>query len=398
MRSRIIRRLVAALAAVLGCLPLVAGAPGAATASNLPVPTFDHIFTILMENHSYSEIIGDTTDAPYIHSLATTYGLGSNTFAVGHPSLPNYLELTSGSNDGVTTDCNPSTCTVNAPNIAADRITPAGKTWKAYEESMPAPCTLSDSGEYAVRHNPFVYYSDIQTTSQCNNDVPYTQLSTDLGSATTTPNYSFITPNLIDDMHDGTIAQGDAWLSQNVPAILNSPAFKSQNSLLQIVWDEDDSSENNQVPTIYITSGMVNGTANKPYDSFEQYNHFSLLKTIESAWALAPLTGNDSGATPESDVFGAPSNYPSAPTAVTATAGRHGTATVNWTAPSSSGACPITGYGVATVPLNVGTVTVSGTSATISGLKRGTTYTFTVSANNCDGSSVLSNASNPVTP
>jgi hypothetical protein len=82
---------------------------------------------------------------------------------------------------------------------------------------MPAPCALSDSGEYAVRHNPFVYYTDFQTTSQCNNDVPYIQLSSDPGSTATTPNYVFITPNLIDDMHDGTIAQGDTWLSQNVP-------------------------------------------------------------------------------------------------------------------------------------------------------------------------------------
>jgi acid phosphatase len=73
--------------------------------------------------------------------------------------------------------------------------------------------------------------------------VPYTQLATDLGSTATTPNYLFITPNLIDDMHDGTIAQGDTWLSQNVPTILNSSAFTSQNSVLNIVWDEDDSSQ-----------------------------------------------------------------------------------------------------------------------------------------------------------
>ena len=394
MRS-ITRRVSAALLGLASSLALAVVGTQPAGASNLAVPAFDHIFTILMENHSYSEIIGDPTNAPYLQSLATTYGLGSNRFAVSHPSLPNYLALTGGSTFGVTTDCNPSTCTQNQPNIAADRIVPAGKTWKAYLESMPSNCSLSDSGEYAVRHNPFVYYTDIQTTAQCNNDVPYTQFTTDIQSASTTPNYAWITPNLINDMHDGTIAQGDTWLSQNVPTILNSPAFKTQNSLLDIVWDEDDSTQNNQVPEIVITSGMVNGTANKPYDSFEQDNHYSYLHTIESAWNLAPLTSNDSGASPESDYFGAPSNYPSAPPRPTATANKHRTATVTWTPPSNSGACAITNYSVATSPLTVGTVTVTGTTATISGLTTGTTYTFSVAANNCDGSSPLSTSSNP---
>ncbi|WP_369394611.1 alkaline phosphatase family protein [Streptomyces sp. CG1] len=219
---RLARRLLTLVATLLLTLaPAISGGSASAQTAGA-VPAFDHVFTILMENHSYNEIVGNS-QAPYINSLVSKYGIASNYFAVGHPSLPNYLELTGGSNFGIATDCNPSQCTVNQPNIAADRITPAGKTWKAYEESMPAPCTLSDSGEYAVRHNPFVYYTDLQTTAQCNNDVPYTQLATDLGSTTTTPNYAFITPNLIDDMHDGTIAQGDTWLSQNVPNILNSP-------------------------------------------------------------------------------------------------------------------------------------------------------------------------------
>lgn len=350
----------------------------------------------MMENHSYSEIIGNPSSAPYIHGLATQYGLGSNTFAVSHPSLPNYLAATGGSTFGITTDC--TTCFVNAPNIAVDRVEASGRTWKAYMESMPSACFVGDSGEYAQKHNPFIYYDDIRLNStECNKDVPYTQFSTDLASTATTPNYAWVTPNLIDDMHDGTIAQGDTWLSQNVPAILNSPAFKTQNSALVITWDEDDSTENNQVPTIVITSGMVNGTANKPYDSFQPYTHYSLLKTVESAWGLAPLTSNDGGASPEGDFFGSPSTYPSAPQSVTATANKRRTATVTWTAPSSNGGCAITGYAVATSPLTNGTVTVTGTSATISGLTAGTTYTFSVAANNCNGSSPLSAPSNPIT-
>lgn len=234
-------------------------------------------------------------------------------------------------------------------------------------------------------------------STECNKDVPYPQLATDLAATTTTPNYAWITPNLIDDMHDGTIAQGDTWLSQNVPTILNSPAFKTQNSALVITWDEDDGTENNQVPTIVITSGMVNGTANKPYDSFQPYTHYSLLKTVESAWGLAPLTGNDGDASQEGDFFGSPSTFPSAPQSVTATAGKHRTATITWQPPSSNGGCAVTGYAIATSPLTVGTVSVTGTSATITGLTSGTTYTFTVAANNCNGTSPLSAPSNRIT-
>ncbi|HZU73384.1 MAG TPA: alkaline phosphatase family protein [Acidimicrobiales bacterium] len=268
------------------------------------VPNFDHIFTIMMENHGYSSIIGSSS-APYINSLASKYGTATNYFAVEHPSLPNYLDITGGQNfenqqPNIANDCLNETsaqCQVSGTNIA-DEVVSSGRSWKAYMESMPSNCYVSDSGEYAVRHNPFVYYQDIQTTSQCNKDVPYTQLATDLQSASTTPNYVWVTPNLIDDMHDGTIAQGDSWLSQNVPAILNSPAFTQQKSLLMIAFDEDeDTGGTNQVPMIVIQSGgghTASGT---------QYNHFSTLKTIETAWGLPSLTSNDGNASAMTDFF-----------------------------------------------------------------------------------------------
>src|SRR5438105_935267 len=110
----------------------------------------------------------------------------------------------------------------------------AGLRWKAYMESMPSACLTTDSYPYAVKHNPFVYYNDIRTNaSRCQSHVvPFTQLSTDLQSASTTPSYSWITPNMCNDMHDCSIATGDAWLSSHLPAILTSPAFTTQNSLL----------------------------------------------------------------------------------------------------------------------------------------------------------------------
>ena len=264
-------------------------------AAHAGTPGFDHVFVIVMENKGYSEIMG-SSQAPYINSLASRYGLATNFHAVTHPSLPNYLSLTGGDTFGITTDC--TSCWVNAANIT-DRVEAAGRSWKAYEESIPGPCFVGDSYPYAQKHDPFIYFNDIRTNSaRCNRVVPYTQLAADLGSVASTPSYGFITPNMCDDTHDCSIVTGDQWLSTNVPSILNSPAFTTQNSALFITWDEDDSSGGNQVVTV------VAGPQVKPgYRSSAPYTHYSLLKTIEDAWALPALTGNDGGATPMSDFF-----------------------------------------------------------------------------------------------
>lgn len=292
------------------------------TASASGVPSFNHIFVIVMENHSLSEIIGH---APYIDSLAAQYGLATNYHAVTHPSLPNYLALTGGSTFGVTSDC--TGCFQNQPNIAADRISPSGRTWKAYQESMPSACFVGNSGRYVQKHDPLIYYNDIRTVpAQCANIVPYTRLAGDLGSANTTPNYVFITPNLCNDMHDCSIATGDTWLKNNVPLILNSPAYTSQNSAVFIVWDEDDGSPGNVVPNLVIAKSVPKG-----FRSSAPYTHYSLLKTIEQAWGLAPLTANDGNATALAEFFGGspppPSPTPTATKVVTSTPTRTATAT-----------------------------------------------------------------------
>jgi acid phosphatase len=260
------------------------------------IPAFDHIFVLIMENHAFDQVIG-SPDAPYINELAATYGLAANYSAVGHPSLPNYLALTGGDTFGVGTDC--TDCFQSAPNIVADRITPAGKTWRAYLESLPSAGYVGDAYPYMQKHNPFVYYDDIRTVpAQLANVVPYTQLASDLATAVSTPSFGWITPNMLHDMHDGTVAQGDSWLSNAVPAILASPAFTARNSLLFITWDENDDSPGNQIPTLVIANGVPKG-----FKSQVPYNHYSLLRTIESAWNLAPLTANDAAATPMADFF-----------------------------------------------------------------------------------------------
>jgi phosphatidylinositol-3-phosphatase len=296
---------------------IVALAPATPVAQAGTVPALDHVFTIVMENTSFNEIVGSSA-APYINSLLAGGGLGANYFAVTHPSLPNYLALTGASTFRIASDC--TTCWVAAPNIA-DSVESAGKTWKAYEESMPSACFVGDSYPYAQKHDPFIYYNDIRTNSaRCQSHVvPYSQLSTDLRSTATTPSYAFITPNLCDDMHDCTVATGDSWLSQQVPAILGSAAFRTQRSLLALVWDEDDSSQNNQVPLVLVGSSLIGG-----HQSLTAYDHYSLLHTTEVALGLGTVNTVDAGAALMGDFFSAvtsgvpppsPSPVPSTPAA-----------------------------------------------------------------------------------
>ena len=262
----------------------------AQTASAAPqtLPAFDHIFIIMEENHSYSQIIGSGS-APFIKSLAHHYGDATNYSSITHPSLPNYIALTGGSTFGISSDCQVVACPVNARNLM-DNIEAVGKTWKAYLESMPAPCTTTHSGEYAPRHNPFVYYDDIRTNSaRCaSHVVPYTALATDLQSAATTPNFVWITPNQCDDMDACSVRKADQWLRSAFTQIYNSPAWTTQNSVIFVIWDEG---ARNHVPVL-----VVGPTVIPAFHSAVAYNHYSVLRTIEVAWGLPALTSNDANA------------------------------------------------------------------------------------------------------
>ena len=249
-----------------------------------------------MENHSYNDVIG----SPYISSLASQGAVAGNYFATAHPSLPNYAELTSGQSfPNAGNDCDPSpSCQSTAANLA-DRLGSAGISWKSYAESMGSPCNKASGGEYYARHVPFLYYADI-SAGTCQADVvDYSVLANDLRSAATTPRFVFITPNGCSDMHDCSVSVGDGWLSNHVPSILNSPAFTQQHSMLLVVWDEDDYSQNNQVALIALGYGVKAG-----YMSGVSYNHYSLVRTVEAAWGLSPLTSADGGASPMTDLVG----------------------------------------------------------------------------------------------
>jgi phosphatidylinositol-3-phosphatase len=270
--------------------------PGATPTSG----SIKHVIIIVMENKSYSQV-WNTSSSPYITSLGKSYIRTANSYATGHPSLPNYLELTGGSNFGITTDCSPSSsCHVNASSVA-DKLEAKGLTWKAYMESMPSACYLTTSGTYAPKHNPFVYFDDIRTNStRCKSRVvPFSAFSTDLATASATPNYAFISPNLCNDMHDCSVSTGDTWLKNHVPAILNSPACTVDKCLVALTWDEDSGSSGNHILTIFAGSAAKTGGLSTSV----KYTHYSLLRTVEYIYGLPTLTANDAAASPMTDML-----------------------------------------------------------------------------------------------
>lgn len=276
-----------------------ASAPQAASASH-PCGTqarpaaYRHVIWIWMENHSYGTIIG-SSQAPYINSLARECGLATNYHNVTHPSLPNYIAATSGLSypalHGFLPDCGPGgSCATSARSIFAQ-----GETWKAYQESMPSNCDHGNSGQYAVRHNPPAYYTTLRGCS--GSDVPYTRLATDLAH-NQLPAFSFITPNLIHDMHNGTVGNGDTWLSRNLPAILNSAEYRNGSTAIFITWDEGEgggyasgehcatrtTDVSCRVATVVISPSTRAGTR-----SGTLFNHYSLLGTAEQLLGLPKL-------------------------------------------------------------------------------------------------------------
>ena len=297
------------MAALMAAVPLLFGSGAAVTAATsasamvspatasspcgtlTSAPTYTHVIWIWMENHSYNTIIG-TSHAPYINSVASECGLATNYHNISHPSLPNYMAGTSGlAYKGIAkfdSDCNPVPgCVTSAKSIFGQ-----GETWKAYEETMPSNCDKSNSGNYAVRHNPPPYYTKLSGCTT--NDVPFTQLATDL-SAGTLPAFSFITPNLIDDMHNGTIADGDNWLSANLPTILNSPEYTSGSTAVFITWDEGEGGSSSKCATnttdvgCHVATLVISPSTPAGKKSGTLFNHYSLLGTAEQLLGLPKL-------------------------------------------------------------------------------------------------------------
>ena len=312
MWARLIKLAVSsgAVALVCGCLSGLpaAGAPSAKPTAEVPASTatvsaakpcasqavphrYTHVIWIFMENHSFGTIIG-SKQAPYLNSLAAKCGLATKYHNITHPSLPNYVAATSGLGySGVSqflTDCNP----VKGCVTAAASIFGQGETWRAYEDSMPSNCAKSNHGEYAVRHNPPAYFTKLRGCARF--DVPYTRLASDLAH-NALPAFSFITPNLIDDMHDGTVHDGDHWLSGHLPAILNSHEYRGGTTAIFITWDEGEGGSSNKCATnksdvgCHIAAIVISPSTKPGTKSGTLFNHYSLLGTAEQLLGLHKL-------------------------------------------------------------------------------------------------------------
>jgi phosphatidylinositol-3-phosphatase len=274
------------------------------------VPQSSHIWVVTEENHSYEEVIGNTS-MPYFNSLAQTYGLATQYYSTQHNSLAALMWLVAGQE--VTTNDNSTQC-FNVDNVVRDLL--AGNlTWRAYEEDLPyAGFQGLSYANYVRRHNPLIDFVDACTQQQQVNSVPFTQLASDIQN-NTTPNYAYITPNLLHDAHNGTLAQADEWLSQNMPAILALPEFQpGGDGLMFVVWDEGDLDLNGE-PDVrcseQIDTGcggriatLVIGPQVRPaYQSQTLYSHPSLLATVCAAMAFASCPGAGSLASGMTDFF-----------------------------------------------------------------------------------------------
>ncbi|MEJ0046428.1 MAG: alkaline phosphatase family protein [Rhodospirillales bacterium] len=272
------------------------------------VPRFDHVFLVMMENTDFSEVIGDTKDAPFINGLAASGTSLLNYSGVYHPSDENYLAI-AGGNTFVEGAIYFPDIHVNSPHIG-DELEAIGKTWRAYEQGMGFPCNLKNNFDryYEPDDAPFVNFTDIQKDRRsCETHLVDTrQLAADLRNTANTPNFSWIAA---DDYFDGeasgngspkSLRTQDRWLKRTLTPIMNSAAWKTQRSLLILTWDESQSRPPNHIGTILVGSqGLVSlGT------STVSYNHYSTGRTIENALGIAPLTENDRYAQPINDAFG----------------------------------------------------------------------------------------------
>jgi hypothetical protein len=236
------------------------------------------VVIVIEENHSYKQIVGNTTEAPYMQSLIKRGALFTNAHGVTHPSQPNYLALFSGSMQGVTDDA----CLkpFNAPNLASSLIK-ANLTFTGYSENLPkAGFTGCSTKDYARKHNPWVQFTNVP--EQINQ--PFTSFPDDFSQL---PTVSFVVPSMTKDMHDGTILEADNWLRDHMDRYVRWA--EKHNSLLILTWDEDNFAKANHIPII-LAGPMV-----KPGTFDTEVNHYNVLRTIEELYKL-PYLGESSNA------------------------------------------------------------------------------------------------------
>jgi phospholipase C len=279
---------------------------GLSSAALAVVPRSNHVVLVVEENHSYESVIGNPA-MPFFNQLASSYGLATSYYANGHHSIPNYFWLTAGQpvtfNDSTRSS-------FNADNIVRHMLT-AAKTWKSYAESLPfSGYTGFNVYPYVKRHNPLAYFTDVANSDvQKLNLVSFTQFAVDLRNGQL-PNFSFVSPNLLHDAHDGLPAAADQWLRQNIGPLLASPAFRpGGDGILIITFDESFDTDcrpltcgtaakaGGRVATIVVGPGVK-----RQFKSGAFYQHQNLLKTVGVALGIS-VPGAASRARPMAEFF-----------------------------------------------------------------------------------------------
>ena len=340
----------ATVATIVGAAAIASSTAGAGAGQAVAArPPARHVFVINLENKGFDETFGPGSAAPYLASTLRSKGaLLTQYWGTAHNSLPNYLAQISGQgpNSQTQADCQVFTPFVGAGTVApgqavgqgcvypatvttvADQLDARQLSWKGYMEDMGTPCrhpavgatddtqTARVDDQYAARHNPFVYFRTIIDSPRCaQRVVPLEQLTTDLGAVDTTPNLTYITPDLCSDAHDspcadgrpGGLASADAFLRTWVPRILGSPAYK-RDGVLVITFDESDGPQSDagaccgegpgpnsplpgitglgggRVGAVVLSRWVAPGTT-----STTPYNHYGLLRTIEDLFGLDHL-------------------------------------------------------------------------------------------------------------
>ena len=236
------------------------------------------VVLIVLENHRYQQIVG-SDKAPYLNGTFIPSGtLFTKYHAITHPSLPNYIAMTAGSQLGCRTDvCAPGS--LGGDNLF-EQLDTAGLGWRAWEESMPTNCAYADDGDYVVRHNPPVFLKNLVTSGSCAvNDIPYPATPPPLQP------FTFITPNVCHDMHSCPIATGDAWLSNHVPDLLAAGAT------VIITFDEGTRGVNHVMTAVAGPDVVAGG------EDATSYSHYGLLAGLEAHFGL-PALKKASTATP----------------------------------------------------------------------------------------------------
>ncbi len=274
------------------------------------VPNFSHIVVIVMENLEFSSVIGNNRDMPNFNAYAKQYTLLTKYYAISRAgSLLNYIAMIGGQTFDVKDNFYQGV--IKAPSLP-DQIEQSGRTWRAYEESMPKPCYLQDTLSYVLKHNPFAYFDSIRNNpARCQKDMlPLTELDTDLQNGAL-PNYAFIMPNLCHSAHDWytdpqcPLKVADDWLGAMVNKLLDSTELK-ENSLIVLTWDEGQGNHGccgMEVAGGRVATVLISPLAKAGFEDATPYTHYSLLKTIETAWGM-PFLGH--AADPQMVVIEAP--------------------------------------------------------------------------------------------